>query len=259
MEAEKSNKEYLLSSVKNALRILRSFSMDEPEKKISDLAVSLGISKSAVSRLMSTLASEGFVTKDPETHRYRLGVSVLALSSIVTSHLELHREALPVLQRLVEQTGETAHIVVLEGLEVVYLHKVECKNPIRIFTYIGKRNPAYCTSSGKAILAYQEEEVIARIIENGLKPHASNTITDPAVFRACLQKVREQGYASSMSEILEGVTSVAAPIRDYTGKVIAAVSVVGPSHRIHPKEIPHLAKKVVHASREISERLGYWK
>lgn len=255
----KKNNDYLLSSVKNALRILRSFSMDEPEKKISNLAESLGISKSAVSRLMSTLASEGFVKKDPETQQYRLGVSVLALSSIVTSHMEIHKEALPVLHQLVEETKETAHIAILEGTDLVYLHKVECKQPIRIFSYVGSRNPAYCTSAGKALLAFQDERVVERIIEQGLVRHTPTTITDPDELRACLKKIREQGYATSDSELKEGVTSVAAPIRDYTGRVIAAVNVVGPNYRIDSKKIPWFANKVIKAGKKISENLGYWK
>lgn len=197
--------------------------------------------------------------KDPDTQRYRLGVSVIGLSSIATSNLEIHKEAVPVLEQLVNDVGETAHIAVLEGLNVVYIHKVECKHPIRIVTYVGRRNPAYCTSSGKAILAFQEDQLVESIIADGLEPQASNTITDPDQFRHCLKIVKEQGYASSISEIMDGVTSVAAPIYDYTGKVTAAVSVVGPSQRIRHYEIPAYAQKVIEAGKEISERLGYWK
>lgn len=253
------NNDYLLSSVKNALRILRSFTMDEPELKISRLAEKLGISKSAVSRLMSTLASEGFVKKDPETQKYRLGVSVLALSNIVTSHMELHKEALPVLHQLVSDTKETAHIAIREGFDLVYLHKVKCKQPIRIFSYIGSRNPLYCTSAGKVILAHQEESFVESIVQKGLVRHASNTITNADDLRACLKKVREQGYAFSISELKEGVTSIAAPIRDYTGNVIAAINVVGPNDRISKAKIPWFVQKVVKAGQIISRNMGYWK
>jgi IclR family KDG regulon transcriptional repressor len=258
MQTNKSNQDYLLSSVRNALRILRSFSMDEPEKKISDLAKSLDISKSAASRLMATLASEGFVKKDLESGRFSLGVSVLGLSSIVTAHLDLYKEALPVLQHLVEQTGETAHIVVLEGIDVVYLHKVESRNPIRIFTYMGRRNPSYCTSSGKAIIAFQDEEFINGIIAEGLQSLASKTITDPEELLRNLKRTREQGYAVSDSELIEEVSSFAAPIRDYLGNVFAAVSIVGPSHRMKTKDDDFFAQKVKKAGIEISKRIGYW-
>lgn len=258
METKPKN-EYLLSSVKNALRILRSFSMDEPEKKNSDLALSLGLSKSAVSRLMSTLASEDFVVKDPETKRYRLGLSVLALSGVVTNHLEIYREAQPILNKLVEDTEETAQIAVLEGIETVYLHKVECKHPVRILSYAGKRNPSYATSSGKVLLAYQDNDVVEQVINNGLQAYTKNTITDPEELRTSLKTIKEQGFAVSKEELLEGVITISAPIRDYTGKVIAAVTIAGPVQRIPHYKIGPYTKKVMSACMEISDRLGFWR
>ncbi len=247
-----------LSSVKNALRILRSFTMEQPEKRITDLARELGISKSAVSRIMATLASEGFVTKNEETGQYRLGVSVLTLSSIFIASLDLYQESLPVLKRLVEETGEAAHIAVLEGTEIVYVNKVDSHHPIQILTHTGRRNPAYCTSTGKVLLAYQRDEIVEAVINKGLEAYASNTITDPEQLRRSLAKVREDGYAVSISEIMDGVTSIGVPVRDYTGRVVAAVSIVGTNQHINKKTIPSFLQHVLRAGQEISERLGYW-
>ncbi len=258
MEARR-NDENLLSSVRNALLILRSFSMDEPEKKISDLATSLGLNKSTVSRTMATLASEGFVYKDPDTKKYRLGYSILSLSGIITSNMDVYRESQPVLNRLVKETGETAHISILDSTDVIYIQKVECNHPVRFLTHVGKRNPTYCTSSGKVLLAYSDESLAERVIENGLHAYTANTITNPDELRAHLKKVRDQGFACSIEEILEGVNSIAAPIFDYTGKVIAALTVVGPKQRIQQQNIRPLAKKVISASMEISDRMGYWR
>jgi DNA-binding IclR family transcriptional regulator len=253
----KNENAYLLSSVKNALKILRSFSAEEPQKKISDLADQLGIAKSTASRLMATLASEGFVYKDPETNRYRLGLSVLTLSGIVTSNLEIHTEAVPIINKLVNDIGETVHLVILDDTDVVYIHKAECNHPVRIFTQIGRRNPAYCVSSGKAIIAYQDEALIEKIIRKGLKPFAKNTITDPDELRKELKQVREQGYATSSEEFLEGVASIGVPIRDYTGQVVAAITIVGPLQRVNQHSIPHYTKKLLRTGMEISEKLGY--
>ncbi|HET7579200.1 MAG TPA: IclR family transcriptional regulator [Bacillales bacterium] len=253
----KNKDQQVLSSVKNALRVLRSFSMDEPEKTISDLAVSLGLGKSTVSRLMSTLASEEFVIKDPDTHRFRLGLSVLTLGGIITSNLEINKEAAPVVNHLVNDLDETAHLAILDGTDTIYIHKEECNHSIRILTYLGKRNPAYCTSSGKVLLAHSDEDVVEKVVENGLEKYAKNTITDPNKLCSALKKIKERGYASSTDEILEGVTSIAAPIRNYTGKVVAAITVVGPSQRIRQHKIPIYAKKIMDASKEASERLGY--
>ncbi|MBA4493555.1 IclR family transcriptional regulator [Paenactinomyces guangxiensis] len=254
----KNNQEYLLSSVKNALRLLRTFTMDEPEKKVTELAVSLGLGKSTVSRLLATLASEGFVIKDPETQKYRLGLSILHLNTVLTSNLEINRESDPILQRLVQEIGETAHIAVLEGMDVVYLNQVECKHPVKILSHIGRRNPAHCTSSGKVLLANSEEKVIDQYIEKGLQKYTAHTITSSDDFRAALKSVKEQEYAISIEEILEGVASIAAPIRDYTGKVVYAITVIGPVHRMNPHNIS-IINKVKNAAKEISDRLGYWK
>lgn len=255
---EAINQDYLLSSVKNALRLLRSFSMDEPEKKVTELAHSLGLGKSTVSRLLATLASEGFVVKDPETQKYRLGLTILSLNTVVTSHLEITRESEPILRKLVNEIGETAHIAVLEGNHVIYINRVECKHPVQILTHVGRRNPVHCTSSGKVMLAYQEEGRIHQVMEQGLCQYTIHTITEPKELCSMLKNVREQGYAVSIEELREGVASIAAPIRDYTGKVMYAISVIGPIHRMNPYH-PMMIQKVKSAAKEISEKMGYWR
>ena len=135
---------------KKRFRILNSFTMDEPEKKISDISSSLGLNKSTVSRTMATLASEGFVFKDPETKKYRLGFSILTLVELLTAiwiFIESHN---PVLNQLVETIGETAHISIFDHLEVIYLQKVECNHPVRFLTHVGKRNPPIVQVQGKS-------------------------------------------------------------------------------------------------------------
>ncbi|WP_404451839.1 IclR family transcriptional regulator [Virgibacillus necropolis] len=247
----------VLSSVKNALRILKSFSTFEPTKKVSELAESLGLAKSTVSRLLSTLASEGFVIKDQETNAYRLGISVLTLGGIVTNNLEIHKEAAPVLYKLVNDTGETAHLAIMDGLDTIYIHKEECHHPVRILTHVGRRNPSYCTSSGKVLLAFSEDHVVEDVINKGLVAHTKNSITDPDALRKELKLIREQRYAVSTEELTEGTKSVAAPIRDYTGKVVSAITVVGPIQRMKDYKISDIAKKVTEAGKEASARLGY--
>lgn len=256
MEQKKRGENYL-SSVKNALRILNSFTMEEPEKKITDISTELGLNKSTVSRTMATLASEGFVYKDPETKKYRLGLSILTLSGILNSNMDVYRESQPILNQLVEQIGETAHISIFDHLDVVYLQKVECTHPVRFLTHVGKRNPPYCTSSGKVLMAFSGDHIVDAIIDNGLVQYTKNTITDPDELRQHLEEIRKKGYAYSIEEFSEGVVTIAAPVYDYTGKVIAALSIVGPKQRIHPNKIPSIAKKVIEASKEISENMGY--
>ena len=259
MRMDKQTDDNHLSSVKNALRILRSFSMDEPEKKIGELAESLGLNKSTVSRTMSTLASEGFVFKDPESKKYRLGLTILSLSGIVHTHMDIFRESQPVLNKLVQELDETVHISILDHNEVVYLQKIECNHPVRFLTHVGKRNPPYSTSSGKVLLAFAKPEIVDQVIENGLIPYTKNTITDPNKLREHLAEIKKNKYAFSIEEFSIGVNSVAAPIYDYRGKVIAALTVVGPKQRIQAYKLQKYSKKVIEASLEISNRMGYWK
>lgn len=247
----------LLSSVKNALRVLNSFSPEQPEVTVGELSLQLGLAKSTVSRLLTTLASEGFVIKDPENRKYRLGISILALSGIISSNFEITKEAAPVVNKLVNDLGETAHLTILDGTDTIYIHKEECTHAVRILTYLGKRNPAYCTSSGKVLLAYSDQQVIDDVIAGGFKSFTKSTITNEKQLLSELKKVREKGFSFSQNEILEGVTSVAAPIYDYTGKVVAAITVVGPHQRISANKVPVYAKKVIDASKEASERLGF--
>ncbi|WP_053364638.1 IclR family transcriptional regulator [Bacillus sp. FJAT-27251] len=256
MTRKKSNPQ-ILSSVSYALQILNSFSTFEPTQKVSDLANSLGLAKSTVSRLLSTLASEGFVIKDKNTGGYKLGLSVLTLGGIVTNHLEIHKEAAPVLYKLVNDTKETAHLSVLDELDTIYIHKEECNQPVRILTHLGRRNPSYCTSSGKLLLAFSDESLVEEVIRRGLKAYTSKSITDPDQLRAEMDNIRKMGYAISTEELTQGTRSVAAPIRDYTGKVVCAINVVGPLQRMKDYQIPAIAKKVINAGIEASERMGY--
>ncbi len=253
----KNNNPQILSSVSNALRILKSFSTFEPTQKVSDLSESLGLSKSTVSRLLSTLAHEGFVIKEKKTGKYKLGLSVLTLGGIVTNHLEIHKEAAPLLHELVNDTGETAHLSILDGLHTIYIHKEDCSHPVRILTHLGRKNPTYCTSSGKVLLAFDENNLIEKVIEKGLHAYTSKSITDPDELRKELELVRERGYAISTEELTEGTRSVSAPIRDHTGKVVSAINIVGPLQRIPDYKVPDIAKKVTNAGKEASERLGY--
>ncbi|MED1605091.1 IclR family transcriptional regulator [Cytobacillus kochii] len=253
----KTKEKTLLSSVRNALRILKSFSTYEPVRTVSELAQELDLAKSTVSRLVSTLVNEGFLIKDDDSRGYRLGLSVLTLGGIVTNNLEIYKEAAPVLSKLVNITGETAHLAILDGLDTIYIHKEECHHPVRILTHIGRKNPSYCTSTGKVLLAFNEEFLLQEIISKGLLNYTVNTITDPYLLENELEQVRKQNYAVSTEELTEGTKSIAAPIRDHTGKVVCAINIVGPIQRMNDYHIPEMAKRVIEAGNEASKRLGY--
>ncbi|WP_245808834.1 IclR family transcriptional regulator [Shouchella patagoniensis] len=259
MKAIAEKRDYTLSSVRNAMRVLRCFSMDEPEMKLTDIAKKLDMGKSTVSRMMTTLAREGFVEKNPVNQQYRLGLSILSLASVCTATYEIHKEAMPVLHELSEKTKETSHIAILDANDIIYLHKVESKHQVRAFTHIGKRNPSYCTSSGKVLLAHHthQKDILDSIEENGFKAYTKKTITDRKKLESILMEVKEKGYALSIEELSDGVITIAAPVRDYTGSVIASVNLIGPVQRLNDYSIPSHIKRVVEAGKAISQKLGY--
>jgi len=254
MEANKKNQN--LSSVGNALNILNCFSVEQPEKRVTDIARELGLGKSTVSRLLATLASEGYVKKDPETQKFSLGLRILSLASTLTSNLEIVREARPVLQQLVQETSESAQIAELEGNRMIYVDQVKCKQPIRILAHIGRINPIYCTSSGRLLLAYQSEKRQQEVLSGELIKYTPDTETDPIKIQKDLETIKNQGYCILANEFIEEVVSISAPIRDYRDRVISAISVVGPINRITPEKLSFYRSRVQNASREISKKMG---
>jgi IclR family transcriptional regulator, KDG regulon repressor len=250
--------EKMLSSVKNAIRILRAFKMEKPQKGVRELANELGLGKSSVQRILTTLASEGLVQKNKETNKYELGLSVVELSSIVLGHIDLHTESHPILTDLANKCGETAHLAILDGNQVVYLDKVESKTSNKVASHLGLHNYAHCTSSGKLLLAHSGNYLVDLVIQNGLAAITPKTIIDPDRFRQELKTILKNGYSASIDEYTIGRTSVSAPVRDHTGKVIAAINLVGPSSRISKQRIQYFASELIRSGQLISERLGYW-
>jgi len=251
-------KDYTLHSVINAMRILRLFTPQRPELGVTEIAKALGLSKSTVHFLITTLTKEELLEKTPDS-KYKLGLVFLRLSGIIEEQMEIHRESLPVLIKLRDEFDENAYIGILEQNKVAYLQKAESRKPAIVLSQIGNRNPAFCTGTGKAILAYQKEELIAEIAADlpsyNLGP---NAIRDPALFKRHLQEVKQQGYAVCIDEIDIGIASIGVPVRNYTGKVVAAVSIVGPTERIQSKDMSLMIRKLKEAGREISAKLGYY-
>lgn len=245
----------ILQSVQNGLKIIRLFSVEKPIWGITEMSKELELNKSTVSRLVNDLIEEGFLQK--KKNKYCLGLSLLCLSGVITSNLEIQREAKDTLQELVDKVEETAHLCILEGVHITYLQKVECKHPVRLMSHIGRNNPASCTSSGKVLLANQKDSVIENVIQAGLPKMGPNSVTDPKEFLHQLRVVKEQNYSVCIDELHDDIVSIAAPIYDYTGEVVAAISIAGPSQRIKTDHIPLYIDTVKNAGNEISAKLGY--
>lgn len=252
-----TQKKNILTSVHNALNILKLFSPQTVELSFSEIVRQTGLNKSSAHRLLSTLAQEGFIIKNRATRRYRLGIPLLQLSSVVLSSLEINQAAKRELEQLAEVTGESAHLGIIENGEVVYLHKIEAKKPIKLTSVIGKTNPAHSTGIGKVILAYQPRLAQA-VIEQGLFKCGPASITDPEIFRHDLKKINRLGFAVCIDEQYQGVVSIAAPVFDFSGEAVAGISIVGPKQRLNRLKIAECIKHVVKAALNISTNLGFY-
>jgi IclR family KDG regulon transcriptional repressor len=246
-----------LSSVANAIRLTKAFSEQEYEMGISALAVRLGLAKSTVHRLATTLVEYDMLEQNRETGKYRLGLAFFELGTLVRRKMDVPTEAQGEIHALADSSGETVQLAILDHLTVLYIRIRESRQAVRMSSGLGSRAPAHCTGVGKALLAFQPMEVVQHVIEGGLKGFTANTITDAEALRAELASIRARGYAIDDEEIEVGLRCVAAPIRDHSGQVVAAISVAAPVQRMSKKQVQATIPSVVAAAENISRRLGY--
>ena len=249
---------YRVQVLERSLGILELLCSEGPELSLIELSERLRLHKSTTHRLVGVLEQHRFVEKSSNNGKYRLGLKLFELGSKALAHLDWRERARRFLQRLAFETGETAHLCILDDGEVLYLEKVEAPRTVRVPSIVGRRYPAHCGAAGKTLLAFQPEEEIEELIKRrGLKAYTRNTLTTPAQLREGLRLVREQGYAIDNEEFEEGLECIGAPIRDYSGKVVAAISIAGPAFRITEDKLPVLARSVIEAAQELSDDLGY--
>jgi DNA-binding IclR family transcriptional regulator len=213
---------------------------------------------STVHRLLATLAAQGYVRQNPDTGRYALGPKAIRLAEAYLGQLDLRRVARPFLERLTQETGETANLVIQDGRAALYLDKVESPRSLRIFSHIGRRAPLHCTAVGKVLLANAPPSQVDRLLGEGpLERLTKRTITSITQLRRELSTVRVRGYAVDREECEEGGHCIAVAVRNATGEAVAAVGISSPSVRMSARRIQKLVPAVVRAGREISERLGF--
>jgi IclR family KDG regulon transcriptional repressor len=248
---------YRIQAIERAVSILNAFSPEDPELGVTELAERLGLHKSTVHRFMVNLDAAGLVERNPRTGRYRLGLRIFELGGLVMQQMNLWDEALPFLEGLVHDTGETGHLAVLDGGEAIYIERVEARRALRVPSAIGRGYPAHATNLGKVLLADLAPEQVEQIVaERGLAAYTPHTITDPEGLAAELERIRAVGYAVDNEEYDEGLRCIGAPVRDHSGHVVAALGIGGPVTRITPDRVDELAELVMTAARGLSRRLG---
>jgi DNA-binding IclR family transcriptional regulator len=210
-----------------------------------------------VFRLLSTLQEHGLVEQNPSTERYRLGYGLVRLAGAVVAELDLARASRPVLEQLAVHTGETVNLAILQGDQVVNIEQIASPNLVVNVNWVGKQTPLHATSNGKVLLAHLAEEERSRLLSQSLPRLTSRTITDPRVLDKQLQRVLSDGYAFTLEELEQGLNAVAAPVFAADGRVVAAVSVAGPSYRVTPHRLTELGELTKDAGDAISRRLGY--
>lgn len=239
--------------------MLSAFSQVKPALSLTDISQQLQLNKTTTFRLLSTLEDLGYLRRDPQTKLYRPGVEVLRLGFVVLSSMEVRHVAAPFLRQLVDEVEETVNLAVLDRHEVVYIDRLGSKHMLNVYRPIGSRLPAYCTSTGKALLAFLEPEELENILAATTWTRLTETtLTTPEALKENLALVRQRGFADSNGEMIPELRAVAAPIWQSDGQVVATVNISVPSHRIsYEKLINEFGPQVVHVGWRISEALGY--
>ncbi|NPV44413.1 MAG: IclR family transcriptional regulator [Firmicutes bacterium] len=245
-------------AVERALDILLSFSKDEPCLSLPEICKKIGLPKSTVYRLISTLQLKGFIEQNEINGKYQPGTKLISISNILLKNMDLRKIAFPVMCGLRDASGETVNLYILRNRKRVCIEQVEGSHLIKRYAAIGDELPLHCGASGKLLLAFQPESEIDRVIEEtGLKPWTEKSITDPVLLKKNLENIRNQGYAFTKGERETGAASIAAPIRNHTGNVVAAVTISGPDSRFTPENAERYITLVTEAARKISKNLGY--
>ncbi|NKQ54494.1 helix-turn-helix domain-containing protein [Amycolatopsis sp. K13G38] len=212
----------LIQSLERGFAVLLAFDADRPNPTLAELATATNLSRPAVRRILLTLQHLGYVHGDGG--RWRLTPRVLSIGQHYSASHGMIEIAQPHLLRLAEKTGESASLAALDGAEVVYIARVPVRRIMSINVSIGTRVPAHATSMGRALLAWADQSEVDTVIAAGLTAHTPGTVTDPDEFRKILRTVREDGFSIVSEELEEGLVSAAAPVRDHTGKVVAALA-----------------------------------
>ena len=247
-----------LQSVDRAIIILKALGDTASDLGVTDLSQRLGLAKSTVHRLLTTLEQGGLVEQDPATEKYRLGVGLVSLAEPVLMRMDLQQVAQPHLRALAEACQETVNLSILTSDDkVINIASFPSPRMVRNVGWIGREMLPHSVSSGKALLAYLPEQRVERILAAGLPPFTEKTITDPTRLREDQAQIRQQGYAVAREELEEGLSAVAAPIVNHEGHVIAAISVSGPSFRLTEERLVELAEMTCQAANAISHQLGW--
>jgi IclR family acetate operon transcriptional repressor len=247
-----------VQSIERALSLLEALEDSRGEVGIAELSKRVALHVSTAHRILATLVARGYARQNPETGRYALGAEALHLAEAYLGQMDLRRVVRPVLERLTQETGETANLVILDRREALYLDKVESPQSLRIFSRIGRRAPLHCTAVGKVLLACRTKAQVDALLGRGpLERLTRHTITSVGQMRRELEKVRDQGFALDREECEEGACCIAVPMRTAQGEVEAALGISAPTTRLTPRRMEELVPIMLRTGRQVSAQLGF--
>lgn len=246
------------AAVERALAMLEAVSQVADGLSNAEISRRLNIPKSSASYILRTLEAQGYLTRDPESGKYRVGLKILSLSRGALGGLDVRGVAEPIMRHLTQQTGLTCHLAVLDGPDAVYVEKVEPEGFIRMDTWVGRRMRVHATSVGKAIVAYVPQDRVEDIMTKcGMEKRTPKTITTLPRLLKELEKVRAQGYAVDDEENNLGARCVAAPVFDQSGSIEASLGLSGTTQQVSPQTMPRIVEALKDAARHISMGMGY--
>ena len=248
-----------IKSVEKSFVILDCLHNGRRLMTLEEITQTTGYKKTTCFRLLKTLRTLGIVELAPDTKKYQFGPRLAALGLTALKNMNLRNTALPILQALRNETGETVNLTVLSGSEILYVERIMSDYLVNVNVNIGDRLPVYCASMGKVILAYLPEDRLEKILSSitFIKKTDHTIVSRPALAKE-LEQIRADGYAVNDEELEKGLRAVAAPIFNYTGEAFAATNIAWTTAR-HPERrtFSDYAVKIVAAAKAISKLMGY--
>lgn len=253
-DAEK--REYLNSSLERSLRVLGLFDAENRSLSLSEIAHRIGSTSGSATPILNTLEKHGFVARDPETKRYRLGLTILERANCVLASLDVGEAAKPVLRSLASDLRVNAHLAVRYDAEVLYVHREEAAPAVVFQSIIGRRVPLYCTALGKVFLAFEPPSLLEEVLGAQLAPVTPKTLLTPRALRDDVEATRARGFSIDDEEFHLGQVCVGVPVRDFQSRLVAAISISIAKPRLEVEALSMFAEELVKAGLSVSAALG---
>lgn len=248
-------REVKVKSLYKALKILECFTEQEPELGITEISNELGLYKSNVHNIVTTFEKAGYIEKNLDNDKYRLGLKILELAHVMSSNISFRSAVLPYMQNIADQANEIVYFGIPNEGQVIYLDSAYPRNAIPSRSMLGRKAPMYCTAIGKAMLAYFHEDEILNILSSDAQQFTPNTIVTPEGLLQEMEKTRERGYSIDNMEHEHGIKCVGIALHNRRGQLIAGLSISGPSLRLTEDKIQDFAKLLKENANLIKERL----